>query len=115
MLESEGAADSHASNWIERSRNGGRGATGGAARRMIVVPRIVGPTVQRVDCCRPKRKFRGIGPPDDDRSGLQNFDNRRIVWRNNILESRYAIAVGGAFLIDIDLDADRDTVRASGP
>ena len=78
---------------------------------MIIVPRIVGPTVQFVDCCRPKRKFRGIGPTDDRSGLLQIPDNRRIVWRNHVLESRHAIAVGGAFLIDIDLDADRDTVQ----
>ena len=79
---------------------------------MIIVPGVVGPAVQLVHGCRTKGEFRGVGAPDDDGAGLlQAPDHRGIVRGNQILESRHTIAVGGALLINIDLDGDRDTVQ----
>ena len=57
-----------------------------------------------IGCC-PHRKFRRVGPADDDGSRIQQIlYDRGISWCDNIFKG--SDAVGGRFSLDINVDLD---------
>ena len=79
------------------------------------MPRAESTAVQRIVGGQPHREFRGIGPPDDDRTGVLEIAHyRRVAGGNGVLEDRQSVGRGFTFHIDVGLDRNRHPEERAG-
>ncbi len=90
----------------------GGGAAAAAPRRVRAMPRVEGAPAQLVVGVPAQAEGRRIGAADDDGARALPVRHRRAVaLRDEILECRYAVGCGHAFLVDVLLDRHRHAVQ----